>query len=365
MGFMPLARFPTCMTRVHITDRRLSEPGLWERFPDPYAEYKDRDPFGEAIAAAGGQLTYGSAETQAELKAECTDATVVITFMTPLSRDLIASLDETELIIRNGVGYDNVDVAAATERGIPVSNVPGNCDDEMASHALALILAAAHELVAYDLQVRDQNGWDRRPPVNQLFDGTCGIVGLGRVGRTVVPKLRGLGMDVVAYDPHLDTDVFEQFDVERVSFEELLERADAVTVHAPLTENTAGMFSTDEFERMGERAVLVNTARGPIIDESALVRAVEDGEIWGAGLDVFEQEPPVDSPVLDCDRIVCSPHRAGIAPEAERRAIRILREEILRAVRGETPRHVVNPEVFQYSRLTRGGDTDLQEVDDR
>lgn len=347
------------MTRVHITDRRLSNPDTWERFTDPYEEYENRDPFGEAIAEAGGRLTYGSAETEAELRKECAGADVIMTFMTPLPGDLIESLEETELIIRNGVGYDNIDVAAATRSGIPVSNVPGNCNDEMTSHALALMLTAAHELVAYDRQVREQNGWNDRFPVNQLIGGTCGIVGLGRVGRAVVPKVRGLGMDIVAYDPHLDADVFEYLDVERVSFEELLDRSDAVTIHAPLTDRTANMFSSEAFDRMNRRAVLVNTARGPIVDESALVQAVENGEIWGAGLDVFDREPPTNSPVLECERIVCSPHRAGIAPEAERRAIRIARDEIVRALRGETPRHVVNGEVFQHHKLTRGEDNEL------
>jgi D-3-phosphoglycerate dehydrogenase len=334
------------MDRVHVTDRRLSDPTLWEGFTDPYAEYDDRDPFGAAVESAGGRVTYGSAETEAAVIDECADADVVVTFKTPLTERVIDSLEETRLIIRNGVGYDNVDVGAATARGIPVSNVPGNCNDEMASYALSLLLAAAHELVAHDRHVRSENGWAHRPPVNQLYGGTCGIVGFGRIGRALVPKVRGLEMDVLAYDPYADDDVFAYLDVERVTFEELLGRADAVSIHTPLTAQTKHMFSTAEFERMDEQAVIVNTGRGPIIDESALVRAVETGEIWGAGLDVFEHEPPTDSPVLDCDRIVCSPHRAGIDPEAERRAIEIAREEILRALRGETLRHVVNRDVL-------------------
>lgn len=335
------------MDRVHITDRRLSDPEIWEGFADPYAAYPDRDPFREAVEAAGGELTYGSAVTEAELVEECAGADIVVTFKTPLTERVVDSLEGTRLIVRNGVGYDNVDVAAASERGILVSNVPGNCNDEMASHALALLLAAAHELLGYDRQLREETGWDHRRPVNQLFGETCGIVGLGRIGRAVVPKVRGLGMDVIAYDPYVDDDIFERLGVERVSFDGLLERARAVTVHAPLTAETAGLFSTPEFERMGEHAVLVNTARGPIVDEEALVQAVDAGEIWGAGLDVFEREPLTESPALDSDRIVCSPHRAGIAPAAERRAIEIAREELLRALRGETLRHVVNREVLE------------------
>lgn len=332
--------------RVHITDRRLSDPESWARFPDPYELYADRDPFKAPVEAIGGEVTHGTAETEAELIEECSRADVVVTFKTPLTRRVIESLDGTKLILRNGVGYDNVDVAAATDRGIPVSNVPGNCNDEMASHAFALMLAAAHELVRYDRGLHAGDGWHRNP-VNQLLDGTCGIVGLGRIGRAVPPKVEGLGMDVVAFDPYLDDDIFDHLGVERVAFDELLDRADAITVHTPLTAETKHMFSTPEFERMKERAVLVNTARGPIVDEAALVEAVERGEIWGAGLDVFEEEPLTDSPALSCDRIVCSPHRAGIAPEAERRAIEIARDEVLRLLRGDPLRHVVNDEVVK------------------
>jgi D-3-phosphoglycerate dehydrogenase len=292
-------------------------------------------------------VTYGSAKTQAEVIEECAGADILVTFKTPLTEQVIDALDKTRLIVRNGVGYDNVDVAAATAKGIPVSNVPGNCNDEMASYALSLLLAAAHELVEHDHHVRDENGWTHRPPVNQLYNGTCGIVGLGRIGRALVPKVRGLEMDVVAYDPYVDADVFDFLGIERVVFDDLLDRADAVSIHTPLTARTEHMFSMSEFERMDKQAVLVNTGRGPIVDEEALVRAVETGEIWGAGLDVFEREPPSKSAVLDCDRIVCSPHRAGIAPKAERRAIEIARAEICRALRRETLRHVVNREVLE------------------
>lgn len=334
--------------RIHITDRRLSDSTLWEGFPDPYEPYEDRDPFREVVESLGGEVTHGSAETETELVEECAGADVIVTFKTPLTRRVIESLAGTRLILRNGVGYDNVDVAAATEQGIPVSNVPGNCNDEMASHALALLLAAAHELVSSDRSLRSQAGWHRNP-VNQLLGGTCGIMGLGRIGRAVVPKVRGLRMDTIAFDPYLDDDIFHHLGVERVPFDELLDRSDAVTIHAPLTAETVHMFSNEEFERMKDRAVLVNTARGPIVDENALVRAVEAGEIWGAGLDVFEREPLTDSPALSCDRIVCSPHRAGISPEAELRAIEIARDEIRRALRGEPLRHIVNDAVVKYS----------------
>jgi D-3-phosphoglycerate dehydrogenase len=155
-------------------------------------------------------------------------------------------------------------------------------------------------------------------------------------------------MDVVAYDPVLDDDVFELLEVESVSFEELLERSDCVTIHAPMTEQTHHMFSSAEFQQMKESAILVNVARGPIVDEEALVAAVESGEIRAAGLDVFENEPPNDSPVLECDRITCSPHHAGSSPKAKQNKIDIVRSELELVLTGETLENVVNGEVFQY-----------------
>ena len=336
--------------QVLITDRRLSDPSIWDRLPDgdPYAAYPDRDPYREAVEAAGGELTHSRAETESAFVEECRDADVIVTFKAPFPERVLAEIGETALLMRNGVGFDNIAVEAATEHGIPVSNVPGNCNDDVASHALALMLAAAHELVEHDRALAETGELNRRA-INQPYGGTCGIVGLGRIGRSLVPKVRGLGMDVIAYDPYLDDDIFAELDVESVPFEELLARSDAVSVHAPLTAETRHRFSTDEFETMRETAVLVNTARGPIVDEAALVEAVERGDIWSAGLDVFESEPPADSPVLDTDGIVCTPHSAGVSPAAERRAIEIGSEEVLRVFRGEHPRHLVNPEVFQRS----------------
>jgi D-3-phosphoglycerate dehydrogenase len=159
---------------------------------------------------------------------------------------------------------------------------------------------------------------------------------------------RGLDMEIIAYDPVLDDDVFKMLGVEQVSFNELLTQSDCVTIHAPMTEQTCHMFSTAEFQQMKESAILVNVARGPIVDEAALVNAIEDGEIHGAGLDVFEQEPPTDSPVLDCEAITCSPHHAGSSPEAKQNKIDIVRAELERVLTGETLHNVVNGEVFQY-----------------
>jgi D-3-phosphoglycerate dehydrogenase len=158
---------------------------------------------------------------------------------------------------------------------------------------------------------------------------------------------RGLGMDVIAYDPLLDNDIFDQMEVESVLFDELLRRSDCITLHTILNKQTRHMFSTPEFRKMQESSIIVNVARGPLIDEKALVEAVEHDEIRAAALDVFENEPPNDSPVLECDQIICSPHHAGGSPTAKEKKIAIVREELARVLRDETLHNVVNKEVFQ------------------
>lgn len=319
--------------RVVITDRR----------------YPDQRPYKSTVERAGGKLNFADVNTETEVIEACRDAGIVVTFKAPISRSVIEAMEDCRLIMRNGTGYDNVDVAAATERGIPVSNVPGYGNDDVSTHAIALMHAAAHEVVYSDQDVRIADGWGQRRSINPMYDRTFGIVGFGRIGRATVEKVRGLNMDVIAHDPYLDDDVFQKFNVERMTFNELLDHSDCISIHAPLTAETRHMFSTAEFEQMDEEAVIVNTARGPIIDEGALVGAVESGEIFAAGLDVFETEPPTETPALECDRIVCSPHHGGMSERADRRCIQIGRDEIVRALTDEHLQNVVNPDVVQRS----------------
>lgn len=321
--------------RVVVTDRR---------FPD-------RDPYGDVVEAAGGELVYGDCATEADAVEFCAGADVVIGGFVPITRAVLDAAGDLTLVMRHATGYDNVDVREATARGIPVSNVPGYAPRDIASHALALLLSAAHAVVFHDRQVRDGPGWGERETLQPVHGGTLGIVGFGRIGRELPPLVEGLDMDVVAYDPYLPDDLFGLRGVEPVEFEELLARSDAVSVHASLDETSHHLFDAEAFRLMKDSAVLVNTGRGPLVDEVALAEAVESGEIRAAGLDVFESEPPEDSPVLDSDRIVCSPHRAGETERAAERVVEIARAELERALHGEPLRNVVNREIYQY----RGG----------
>lgn len=327
--------------RVVVTSRRFPEVDVYD---DIVAEY-------------GGELVYGNCQTEEEAIECCAGADVIIGGFVPITERVMDAAGDLELIMVHAAGYDAVDVRTATYRGIPVSNAPGYSPHDVASHAMTLALTAAHGVSSKDRRLRSEPGW-KRDAIQPLHEKTLGIVGFGHIGRKVVPKARGFDMDVIAYDPYLAADVFELMEVESVSFESLLERSDCISVHTPLTKITHRMFGRAEFERMKESAVFVNAARGPVVDESALVWALESGQIRAAGLDVFEREPPEDSPLLDLDNAVLTPHVAGSTQTAEENVIDLVRAELRRVLEGKPPQNIVNPSVNQYEgeQVTRPGE---------
>jgi D-3-phosphoglycerate dehydrogenase len=329
--------------RVVVTDRPFPGSNPYEGLIDNTDEL-----YTNTVKRTGESIIYEECETEDDVINACRGADIIVTFVAPITETVLDEIGDLDLIIRQGAGYDNIDVQAATERDIPVSNVPDYGSNDVASHGIALALAASHDIVQNDTKLRNNQGWGSSRVLRPVQGGTYGIVGLGRIGRRAVPMARGLNMDVIAYDPLVDDDIFDMVDVEPVSFNELLRRGDCITIHAPMTEETHHMFSTNEFDQMKPSAILVNVARGPIVDTKALVDALEEGEIRAAGLDVYENEPPNASRVLDCEKITCSPHFAGGSVSAKKSKIAIVRDELERALTGETLQNVVNREVFQY-----------------
>lgn len=333
----------TRLMRVVVTDRPFPKPNPYQGLLD-----KTDNIYDEIVEQTGDEISYPECETEEETIESCRDADVIITFVAPITDRVLEAAGDVRLVIRQGAGYDNIDVRAATARGIPVSNVPDYGSADVASHGLALALAASHSIVTADQALRNSEGWGSSRVIEPIQGGTYGIVGLGRIGRRAVPMAKGLGMDVIAYDPLQDEDIFEHLDVESVSFEELLSRSDCVVLHTLLNDQTYHMFSDGEFEQMKDSAILVNVARGPLVDGTALVNAIENDQVRAAGLDVFEEEPPNNSRLLECDRIVCSPHHAGGSPRAKEKKIDIVQGELKRVLRNETLHNVVNDEVFQH-----------------
>ncbi|MFC1713156.1 C-terminal binding protein [Candidatus Poribacteria bacterium] len=277
------------------------------------------------------------------------DADGLIVQHAQITRRVIENLEKCRIIARYGVGFDNVDTVAATERGIMVSNVPDYCIDEVSSHAIALLMQCCRKIVLLSNTIK-AGRWTYKiaEPVYKLMGQNLGIVGLGRIGSAAARKGLGLGLNVQAYDPYLsETDL----DVEFVDFDRLLQTSDFISLHAPLTDETYHMFGENEFRKMKKSAFLINTARGPVVDGPALCEALETGEIAGAGVDVMEPEPiPQDDPLLKLENFIITPHIAWYSEESQKLLQRETARAVVAVLKGGKPRSLVNPEVMNVKK---------------
>ena len=293
----------------------------------------------------------------AEVIARTRDADALIISSSPVSRRVMESLEGVQAVMRTGVGYDVIDVPAATELGVVVINVPDVWIREVANHALALLLAWNRRIVTLDREVRGGT-WSGRVPgavTGSLHGETVGIVGLGNIGSAFARRIAALETHVIACDPYVDDARFKTLGVERVDLPTLAARADYVSVHALLNAETRGLLNEAFFRRMKPTACLVNTSRGPIVDEAALARALREGRLAGAALDVFEEEPlAADSPLRRLDNVILTPHAAYFSSPAVAQVPKRCGEEIARVLLKERPLNVVNPEVYAPGRVRRG-----------
>lgn len=260
---------------------------------------------------------------------------------------MIKGLDKCKIIARTGIGVDNVDLDAATKKGIMVTNVPSYCEDEVSDHALALILSFCRKICYYSNRVR-KGDWDWKggKPLYRLKNQTLGIVALGKIARLVAKKAAGFGFNIVFYDPYVKEEEIDELHIEKVEFKQLLEISDIISVHTPLTDETRHLFGEAEFQQMKGSAYLINTSRGPIIEEEALYKALSSGAIAGAGLDVLESEPPdPDNPLFELDNVILTPHTGWYSEDSETDLRRQATKEIVRVLQGKKPLNLVNKEV--------------------
>ena len=270
---------------------------------------------------------------------------VLVVHKAPVSRELIEAAEDLQVVAAARGGTENVDVAAARERGVTVQHAPGRNRNAVADYAMAMLLSRLREIPFHHDAMTDCE-WsqvfdpDRLPP--DVERTAVGVVGFGHIGRGVARRLGGFDAEVLAYDPYVDDDAVRDTGAEPVDLPELLERSDAVTLHVRLSEETEGLFGPEEFDAMRESAFLVNTARGGLVDEEALVEAIQSGDIAGAALDVFREEPlPDDHPLRECDGVVFTPHVAGSTRDAVLGGPRIIAGDVERWLRGDDPEHVV------------------------
>lgn len=289
-----------------------------------------------------------------EVIAAAKDAEVVViqTTVPLLTREVLAQLPKCRCTVRAGAGYDSIDHAAATELGIMVSYTPTYCTGVVADHAVTLLLAANRHITRLDAAIR-QGRFARilAAPTRSMQGVTLGIIGLGRIGSAFAQRVQGWNPTLLAYDPYITQDYADKFHARLVSLEELVQSTDMISIHCPLTPETYHLLDWEQFKLMKPGMVLVNTARGPIIHEQALVQAIQDNIVRAAGLDVFEVEPlPADSPLYQLDRTVLTPHISATSPEARHNLYVLVCDLARDVIQGKIPQFLGNPEVLAHRR---------------
>jgi D-3-phosphoglycerate dehydrogenase len=302
------------------------------------------------VEHAGLSLIAAQCKSEAEVIEKGRDADAVICQYARVGAKAIAAFTRCRVIARYGTGVDIVDVAAATRRGVQVTNAPNDwCSDEVADHAVALWLAAARKICVYDQKTRQGEWhWQSGAPIGRLRGRVFGLLSFGAIARSIAEKVAAFGVEVWAHDPFLPEEKIRASRVKPVSMDELVEGSDYLVIQSPLTEQTRGLFDEDMLRRMKRTAILVNTARGPIVPDHALYRALSEGWIAGAAVDDIEEEPAKqrdfapDNPLFRLDNLIITPHAAYYSEESIAKVRRIASEEVVRVLSGLRPLSPVN-----------------------
>ena len=292
-----------------------------------------------ALKRLDPEIRIAKSADKADILDVARDADGVLVTYAKLPGELLRELQRCKVIGRFGLGVDNIDIKAAAALNITVTYVPDYCLREVSDHAMALVLALARK-VPFSNSLTQQGRWEMPAvvPIRRLDSQILGLIGLGNIPRLVVPKAKAFGFKVVAHDPFVSAAKAEELGVALVSFERLLEISDFISVHAPLTPQTRGLFNTDAFDRMKKGAYIINTARGPLIDEAALVVALDAGRLGGAALDVVATEPlSKDSPLLGRPNVIITPHTAFYSVEALEELQTKCAADVARVLSGEKP----------------------------
>jgi len=297
-------------------------------------------------------LKLAKSTAEDDLIAEVGDVDVIMVVYAKITKQIIDSAKKLKGIVRYGIGVDNIDLDAATKRKIPVANVPDYCIGTVADHAFALLLTLSRKILIADKIVRTREyvgAWtspsDKIKGVD-LEGKVLGIIGLGKIGRSVAARARGFGMEVIAYDPYVDKELANALNIKLVGLDTLLRESDFVSIHAALLPETRGIIGERELKMMKKTAYLINVSRGPIVQEKALCKALREGWIAGAGMDVYENEPPdPENPLFKLENVVLTPHIAWYTEEALRRLEMSAVNEAIRILQGQLPKNLVNKEV--------------------
>lgn len=303
----------------------------------------------EIFRLIDAELVVGQCRGEEETIALSRDADAILNTYAPITEKVIKNLERCRVIVRFGIGVDNVAVNAATERGIMVANTSDYCIDEVADQAMALLLACARGLFPSARVARDSD-WDfnRMPRLTRIRGQTLGLLGVGRIGSAVAARAKGFGLRIVIYDPYVSEEVVREMAVERVDWDTLLRASDFLSIHVPLNSETLGLISDEALMKMKPTAYLINVARGKIVDQAALCRALQAGRIAGAALDVLATEPPLpDDPILCFDNVILTPHAAWYSEQSRLDMRRRAVGQVVSVLKGGLPYSLVNREVLE------------------
>jgi D-3-phosphoglycerate dehydrogenase len=313
--------------------------------------FPNLNPAREVLSRVSAELLLAEGATPEAIMLVARDADAVLVTYAKVTADMIGQMTRCRIIARFGIGVDNVDIPAATKAGIVVTRVPDYCIDEVSDHTMALLLALARKIPSANSRAH-AGRWEMPAvvPIYRLRGSVLGLVGFGRIPQLVAPKAQAFGLKVISYDPLVSQETMNCAGVEKVDFSELVSVSDHISIHAPLVPETNHLFNASVFCRMKPTAYLINTARGPIVDEQALAQALDRGHLAGAALDVLSHEPPSASPLFGRDNVILTPHMSFYSVESLIDLQSKAAEEVVRVLSGEVPLNPLNPEALQSSR---------------
>jgi D-3-phosphoglycerate dehydrogenase len=309
----------------------------------------------EEFAGIGADLVLAQVRKEEDLIRAGKEADGLINQYALLTRRVLENLPKCKVVARYGVGVDSIDLQAATDLGIIVANVPDYCIDEVASHTVAMILTLARKTAFFDRKVKS-NQWDFRQgmPIERIRGKTLGLIGCGRIGFAVAKRISAFGVKVLAFDPYIQK---AEEGIELTDLETILRSSDFISVHCPLNGSTRHLIGEKEFQKMEKKPFLINTSRGPIVKEKALIEALKEGRLSGAGMDVLETEPPDSgNPMLKMENVIFSPHVGFYSEESISELKRRTAKNVADVLRGRKPTSVVNPEVMGKTRALISAD---------
>ncbi|MEE2746621.1 MAG: C-terminal binding protein [Pseudomonadota bacterium] len=298
----------------------------------------------EALKRVNAEIVIAEKPTPEKILAVAADADAVLVTYGQITSEVIKGLNNCKVIGRFGIGIDNIDLNAADAKGITVTYAPTYCLDEVSDHTMALLLSLARKIPFANNMV-SSGRWEMPAvvPVKRIRGMVLGLIGFGNIPRQIVGKAKAFGINVVASDPYCPDDIFKEYGVERVDFEELLAISDYVSVHAPLTADTENMLDSAAFNKMKKTALLINTARGPLVNTEDLALALDQGKIAGAGLDVLPSEPPKENdPLIGRDNVVLTPHTGFYSEDALNELQSTVAADVAAVLAGEQPRFPVS-----------------------